>query len=141
MGPAGVSEVVREWQVTRASVPSWGFLHADPAPEVFRHHEATNRYGIIDWASGVHGPLLFDLASAAMYIGDELVPGLVEAYATRGALSRLEIEQGLPTLQRYRYAVQADYFARRVYDNDLTGIDDPAENSKGLDDARDMLGA
>ena len=136
-----VSDVVREWQVARASVPSWGFLHADPAPQGVPAHEATDRYGIIDWASGVHGPLLFDLASAAMYVGDDLTPGLVEAYATHGGLSRLEVEQGLPTLQRYRYAVQADYFARRVYDNEFTGIVDSAENSKGLDDARDMLGA
>ncbi len=135
-----VTEVVHEWQATRSAVTTWGFLHGDPAPEVFRHHQVTDSYGIIDWASGVHGPLLYDLASAAMYVGQEAAPTLVEAYATGQAVPRAEIEHGLPTLQRYRYAVQADYFARRLRDSDLTGIDDPAENQEGLDDARDMLG-
>ena len=37
---------------------------------------------------------------------------------------------------RLRWAVQADYFARRVATDDLTGIDGPAENEKGLEDAR-----
>jgi len=31
--------------------------------------------------------------------------------------------------------VQADYFARRIVERDLTGIDGPADNGKGLEDA------
>lgn len=136
-----VTDAVREWQDVRSAVTTWGFLHGDPAPEVFLHDQGTNTYGIIDWASGVRGPLLYDLASAAMYLGREATPTLVEAYASHGTVPRAEIERGLPTLQRYRYAVQADYFARRLQDNNLTGIDDPADNQEGLDDARAMLGA
>jgi homoserine kinase type II len=35
--------------------------------------------------------------------------------------------------------VQADYFARRIAGRDLTGIDGPADNEKGLEDARRWL--
>lgn len=135
-----VIEAVRDWQDKRSAVSTWGFLHGDPAPGAFLHDPETNTCGIIDWASGVHGPLLYDLASAAMYLGRRATPALVEAYASHGTVPRIEIEYGLPTLQRYRSAVQADYFARRLHCNDLTGIDDPADNQEGLDDARAMLG-
>lgn len=37
---------------------------------------------------------------------------------------------------RIRWAVQADYFARRLSTNDMTRIADPQENKQGLDDAR-----
>jgi hypothetical protein len=37
---------------------------------------------------------------------------------------------------RFRWAVQADYFAWRITANDLTGITGPEENEKGLEDAR-----
>jgi hypothetical protein len=40
---------------------------------------------------------------------------------------------------RFRWAVQADYFAWRIANHDLTGITGPAENEKGLDDARRWL--
>jgi homoserine kinase type II len=40
-----------------------------------------------------------------------------------------------------RWAVQADYFARRIATNDLTGIAGPHENTSGLADARRGLGA
>jgi hypothetical protein len=36
--------------------------------------------------------------------------------------------------------VQADYFARRITNHDLTGIAGPADNEKGLEDARRRLG-
>ena len=40
---------------------------------------------------------------------------------------------------RMRWAVQADYFARRIATNDLTGIASPDENEEGLEDARAAL--
>jgi hypothetical protein len=40
---------------------------------------------------------------------------------------------------RFRWAVQADYFASRITSNDLTGINWPQENEKGLEDARRAL--
>ena len=40
---------------------------------------------------------------------------------------------------RYRWAVQAYYFAHRIAHEDLTGIADHAGNEKGLADARAAL--
>jgi len=39
-----------------------------------------------------------------------------------------------------RWAVQADYFARRLAADDCTGINDPGENLTGLHHARDYFG-
>jgi homoserine kinase type II len=117
-----------------------GLLHADPAPEAFRLDPATGVCGLIDWPSAINGPLLYDLASAVMYAGG---PGhadrLVAAYLAQGVLAESEVERGLRALLRFRWAVQADYFARRITERDLTGIADDAENEKGLNDARHWL--
>jgi homoserine kinase type II len=40
---------------------------------------------------------------------------------------------------RFRWAVQANYFAWRIAENNLTGITGPEENEKGLEDARRSL--
>ncbi|WP_432564467.1 hypothetical protein [Kineococcus sp. SYSU DK003] len=51
----------------------------------------------------------------------------------------MEIATGVDVLLRVRWAVQADYFARRLVNDDRTGINDPAENFTGLHDARDFF--
>ncbi|MEU4217256.1 phosphotransferase [Actinoplanes sp. NPDC026623] len=116
---------------------SWGLLHTDPAPEAFRLDRATGVCGVIDWSTAVAGPLLYDLASAAMYAGgpDRAHP-LIRAYLDQGVVTAAEVERGLPALVRFRWAVQADYFARRIATGDLTGIDGQAGNEAGLADAR-----
>ncbi|HTR92359.1 MAG TPA: hypothetical protein VMI73_11520 [Trebonia sp.] len=53
-----------------------------------------------------------------------------------GPLTEAQLAAGLPVLLRFRWAVQADYFAWRIAENDLTGIAGPEENEKGLEDAR-----
>jgi homoserine kinase type II len=40
---------------------------------------------------------------------------------------------------RFRWAVQASYFAWRIAANNLTGINGPQDNEKGLEDARRSL--
>jgi len=117
-----------------------GLLHADPAPEHFRLNPASGHCGLIDWSVALEGPLLYDLASAVMYVGgpDRGVP-LVEAYLRSAALTAAEVERALPVMLRFRWAVQADYFAWRIANHDLTGITGPADNEKGLDDARRWL--
>lgn len=76
-----------------------------------------------------------------LYVGDPDRGGpLVEAYLGQAVVPRAEVERGLPTLLRFRWAVQADYFARRIAEHDLTGIDGPAGNEQGLEDARRWLG-
>jgi Ser/Thr protein kinase RdoA (MazF antagonist) len=120
---------------------SWGLLHADPAPEHFRLERSSGRCGLIDWSVALEGPLLYDLASAVMYVGG---PGrgshLVQAYLRQAVVSAAEVERALPVLLRFRWAVQADYFARRIVEQDLTGVSGPADNEKGLEDARRWLG-
>ncbi|GLW27310.1 phosphotransferase enzyme family protein [Actinoplanes regularis] len=116
---------------------TWGLLHTDPAPEAFRLDRATGVCGLIDWSTGMTGPLLYDLASAVMYAGG---PGharpLIEAYLGQGVVPRAEVERGLAVMLRFRWAVQADYFARRIVLGDLTGIAGAGENEAGLADAR-----
>lgn len=116
---------------------TWGLLHTDPAPEAFRLDPTTGACGLIDWDLGVVGPLLYDLASAEMYVGGpERSRPLVDAYLATGALDADEVDRALRPMAQMRWAVQADYFARRIATDDRTGIDSDAENQKGLEDAR-----
>jgi Ser/Thr protein kinase RdoA (MazF antagonist) len=116
---------------------TWGLLHADPAPEAFRLDAVTGRCGVIDWSHALYGPLLYDLASAVMYMGGpDHAATLVRAYLAEGILGKNEVEQGLAPMLRFRWAVQANYFAWRISGNNLTGISGPQDNEKGLEDAR-----
>lgn len=119
---------------------TWGLLHADPAPEAFRLDPATGRCGVIDWSYAVCGPLLYDLASAVMYVGGpDHAKTLIQAYLDAGTLGAAEVEHGLAPMLRFRWAVQANYFAWRIAGNNLTGTSGPQENEKGLEDARRSL--
>jgi homoserine kinase type II len=124
----------------RPDAMSWGLLHADPAPEAFRLDAAAGRCGIIDWSYAVRGPLLYDLASAVMYVGGpDQAEVLIRAYLDAGILDAAEVEHGLAAMLRFRWAVQANYFAWRIAGNNLTGISGPQDNEKGLEDARRFL--
>ena len=117
-----------------------GLLHADPAPGAFRLDAVSGRCGVIDWSTAIYGPLLYDLASAVMYLGGpDSATEMINAYLAAGPLDAAETEAGLALMLRFRWAVQADYFARRITTNDLTGIAGPHENEKGLEDARRAL--
>jgi len=117
-----------------------GLLHADPAPGAFRLDAVSGRCGVIDWSTAIYGPLLYDLASAVMYLGGpDSATEMINAYLAAGSLDAAETEAGLALMLRFRWAVQADYFARRITTNDLTGIAGPHENEKGLEDARRAL--
>lgn len=120
---------------------SWGLLHTDPAPEAFRLDRKTGECGLIDWSIAMSGPLLYDLASAVMYVGGiDNADYLVEAYLESKTMTRAEVEHGLLAMLRFRWAVQADYFARRVVTDDLTGITSAADNEVGLENAHRWLG-
>ncbi|GAA2319382.1 hypothetical protein GCM10009853_091860 [Glycomyces scopariae] len=151
--PAAAHLDVRDWirpAVTAAlgaldsldsAALTWGPLHTDPAPEAFRLDPGTGVCGLIDWSTSMRGPYLYDLASVAMYVGGPANAGpLIDAYLAEGVLTRAEAERGLPTLLRFRWAVQADYFARRIAADDLTGIADRDGNEQGLEHARLALG-
>jgi homoserine kinase type II len=137
--PAVAAAVAALDQLTPASL-SRGLLHTDPAPDAFRWDATSGACGLIDWSTAMHGPLLYDLASAVMYVGGpDQAAVLVDAYLEAGVIAPAEVERALATMLRFRWAVQADYFARRIVTGDLTGIAGPAENEKGLEDAREWF--
>ena len=133
---------LEEWERLPPSSLTWGLLHTDPAPEAFLVEAESASCGLIDWDTGVVGPLMYDVASAVMYLGGpDWSTAFVAAYVAEGSLPEEEVNRALEPMLRMRWAVQADYFARRIATNDLTGIDGPHENIAGLADARHGLGA
>ena len=116
-------------------------LHTDPAPEAFLYDEATGTTGLIDWAGSRRGPVLYDVASTVMYLGGpERGASFLGAYAAAGPLGADELRH-LDVFRRFRWAVQAAYFAGRLATNDLTGITGRRDNERGLEDARRGLAA
>ena len=110
-------------EVVSLPLLTWGRLHTDPAPEAFLHDAASGVTGLIDWAGACPGPLLYDVASAVMYLGGlAAAEPFLAAYLSTSPLPRAELIH-LPTWLRYRGAVQAAYFADRVVRADLTGTD------------------
>ncbi len=80
--------------------------------------------------------MLYDVASAVMYLGGPRHAGaFLDAYSTAGLLDPGELRH-LDVFRRFRWAVQAAYFARRLATRDLTGVSERGDNERGLDDAR-----
>ncbi len=132
-----IAGALEEWESLPPASLTWGLLHTDPAPEAFLLDGDTGLCGLIDWDTGMEGPLMYDLASAVMYVGGPRRAGaLIDSYIEHAVLDRAEVERTLRPMLRLRWAVQADYFARRLSTNDLTGIESPGENELGLEDAR-----
>jgi homoserine kinase type II len=123
--------------VRRLGPLSWAWLHGDPAPGAFLR-QADGTTALIDWGAAMHGPVLYDVASAVMYVNDS--SQVVPAYLEQRPELRDEVEAGLDAFLQVRYAVQAGYFAWRCSNDIRTGIADPAENRKGLADARRAFG-
>lgn len=114
-----------------------GLCHGDPAPEAFLRSE--NGVGLIDWGSVVDGPLLYDVASAVMYLGGPTYAApLVRAYAAHGGPATADLDH-VDLMLRMRWVVQADYFAGRLASDDRTGLDDAADNRRGYERARRAL--
>jgi Ser/Thr protein kinase RdoA (MazF antagonist) len=136
-----VAAVVREVDRLDSDSLTFGRLHGDPAPEAFRRRPDTGACGLIDWASSLRAPLLYDLASARMYLGGAGPSApLVEAYLECGVLSAEEVAAGIDVFARFRWAVQADYFAWRTRTDNQVGLEEASGNCRGLADARRALG-
>jgi Ser/Thr protein kinase RdoA (MazF antagonist) len=139
---AAIAGALEEWERLPPTSLTWGLLHTDPAPEAFLFNTESASCGLIDWDTGMVGPLMYDVASAVMYLGGpEGSSAFIAAYVAEGSLAAEELDGALAPMLRMRWAVQADYFAQRIAMNDLTGVDGPQENIAGLADARHGLGA
>jgi Ser/Thr protein kinase RdoA (MazF antagonist) len=137
---SAVAAAVAAYEDLDPGTLSWGLLHTDPSPEAFRRQDDSGVCGLIDWSIAMFGPLLYDLASAVMYVGGpDRGRRLIESYLDQGVVPRAEVERGLLVMLRFRWAVQADYFARRITSEDLTGIESAADNERGLAHARAAL--
>lgn len=135
----GVLEVVRA--ETAPLTVTWATIHTDPAPEAFVHDDDTGSTGLIDWTGATRGPVLYDVASAVMYLGGTgPAAAFLSTYRDHGPLAADEM-QHLDAFRRLREAVQGTYFARRLAVDDLTGDIETTDNEKGLADARRRLAA
>ncbi|HEY0217090.1 MAG TPA: phosphotransferase, partial [Cellulomonas sp.] len=94
---------------------TWGLVHHDPAPEAFFHDAASGVTSLIDWTGAGDGPLLFDVASAVMYLGGrQRSRSFLDTYLRLASQSlQAEAAEHLGFLARLRGAVQAAYFSRR----------------------------
>ncbi len=102
---------------------TWATLHIDPSPEAFRFDAATGTTSLIDWTGAEPGPVLYDVASAVMYLGGpEHARSFVDAYRSNEVIGDDEWTH-LDALRRGRWLVQAAYFAERLATDDLTGTD------------------
>ena len=136
--PAVRSAVARLHALQQEMPLTFGLLHADPAPEAFLV-DGQGRTAIIDWGAVTWGPLLYDIASARLYAGDDATfANVLAGYLSVLPLQREELI-ALPHFLRFRWAVQADYFARRIQARDVTGLTGPAGNGEGLAAARRFL--
>jgi homoserine kinase type II len=138
----GVREAVAEVSAVQQRMPlTTGLLHADPGPTSFLI-DASGRVAIIDWGAVTWGPLLYDVASPRICLQDDAgFSKFLGGYLSTSLLPAEELT-ALPTFVRFRWAVQADYFARRIWTRDSTGLADLADNEKGLAEAcRHLLGS
>ncbi len=68
-----------------AATLTHGILHGDPAPEAFLATQ--DDVALIDWGADLHGPLMYDVASARMYAGE----GALAAYARTSPIPSEEL--------------------------------------------------
>jgi Ser/Thr protein kinase RdoA (MazF antagonist) len=120
--PAEVNAAARHaWQQAVRSVEdhrlSISLIHADPGPEGFLLSDGdAGRDALIDWATTLRGPLLYDLASFAVLTrsaGPRAARWFTEGYAEEMPQIGPELAY-LNCLARARWVAQAIYFASRI---------------------------
>jgi Ser/Thr protein kinase RdoA (MazF antagonist) len=113
--PAVTDAVTAMTRLTVTDRLTYGVLHGDPAPETFLVDPATGRAGLLDCGASGTGPLLYDVAAAVVYAGGpESSAELLDGYLAAGPVEEGELHAALPVLLRFRWAVQADWSARRL---------------------------
>ena len=78
---------------------------------------------MVDWAGATHGPALYDVASAVMYIGGrQKASTFLASYVENHPGSADEVDVYIDSFSRFHAAVQASYFSKRVATSDYIGI-------------------
>ena len=113
--PAVADAVTAMTRLTVTDRLTYGVLHGDPAAQGFVLDPGSGRAGLLDWGACGTGPLVYDVAAAVVYAGGYEAAGeLLDGYVAAGPVDREELDAALPVLLRFRWAVQADLFARRL---------------------------
>jgi Ser/Thr protein kinase RdoA (MazF antagonist) len=130
--PAVAEAINATTRLTVTDRLTYGVLHGDPAPEDFVVDPDTGRAGLLDCGACGTGPLVYDVAAAVVYAGGtDHAAELLDGYAAAGPVGPDELDAALPVLLRFRWAVLADWSARRR----AAGLSDRG----GLDRAREAL--
>ncbi len=148
--PAEVGDAARRaWrdavQTAREYRLPVGLIHADPGPDAFRLHPTDpDQDALIDWATTLRGPRLYDLACFAVTT-DAAGPSAAQWFADgyREVTPQISAQlEHLPCFIRARWMANAIYFADRIARGIRRGSQSPTANQDGLDDAlRGMTGA
>ncbi|WP_426506593.1 phosphotransferase [Dactylosporangium sp. McL0621] len=95
---------------------TYGVLHNDPRAAHFRLDPATGALGLVGWSAAGTGPLLADLAAAALAAGGpRAADGLVDAYLRASHVPPDECEAVLPVLLCRGAALDAAAAAVRLH--------------------------
>jgi Ser/Thr protein kinase RdoA (MazF antagonist) len=96
---------------------TYGVLHGDPAPAGFVVDPDTGRTGLFDCGASGTGPLAYDVAAAVVYAGGpDASAEFLDGYLAAAPVHPDEMDAALPVMIRFRWAVQADWSARRLGD-------------------------
>ncbi|HEU5110134.1 MAG TPA: phosphotransferase [Micromonosporaceae bacterium] len=135
--PAVADAVAAVTRLTVTDQLTYGVLHGDPLACAFRMDLDTGRTGLVGWGPAATGPLVYDVAAAVIDAGGpEAAADLLDGYASAGPVGRDELDAALPVLMRFRWAVQADWCARR-----LRTCGGPSVEADGVGEERALLAA
>ena len=96
---------------------TYGVLHGDPAPAGFVVDPDTGRTGLFDCGASGTGPLVYDVAAAVVYAGGpDASAEFLDGFLAAAPVHPDELDAALPVMIRFRWAVQADWSARRLGD-------------------------
>lgn len=108
-------------------------IHGDPGPDGFLLSD-TGQDALVDWATTLRGPLLYDLASFAVITrqaGPEPARWFTEGYAEQMPQITAQLDW-LDCLIRARWVAQAIYFCSRIERGIERGPGPPTANQDGL---------
>ena len=124
-------EIVRAVADHRLSI---SVIHADPGPDGFLLGGDSAQDALIDWATTLRGPLLYDLACFAVMTsqdGPHAARWFIEGYAAQMPEIGPQLAH-LDWLVKARWLANAIYFCSRIERGIVRGSDSPTANQDGL---------